>query len=340
MTFDFNFWFGFLGLILTLIFGILSIILYKSKKYPGGLTFIEEQATGLFDMLVKNFPEISITFNSKPIDSQIVLLKGFIINSGAIDIKDNMVEEKLTLNLPEKFKWLSAKIVDASYIGKSNLEIIGDNQIVFNLGLFRKNEFIRFEALADIPVIKDTNLSSRQIFKNELNFLHRIADTGKVESRPIELELPKLNTYYRISKMAIPIVFLIYLNIVTLNFNKFNIPLREFQYNLSLDTNKTITAKAKPIADSNIQLLSSNGSKKDTITIAEFNTTLNQVLIKDWKGDDFFEDFIGRSMVWLFIIFFTIIFLLTSPWLFNPLMEYRKIKKLRNVLKLDQKLNE
>lgn len=68
MTFDLNFWIGISGVIATFVFGVLSIYLVKVRRYPGHLTFIQEQIIGLFDSIVKNFPQISITYDTKNID--------------------------------------------------------------------------------------------------------------------------------------------------------------------------------------------------------------------------------------------------------------------------------
>ncbi len=49
-----------LGVILTAIFGFLSIDLIKRKKNPGKLTLVKQSTLGLFNNIAKNFDEISI----------------------------------------------------------------------------------------------------------------------------------------------------------------------------------------------------------------------------------------------------------------------------------------
>jgi uncharacterized pyridoxamine 5'-phosphate oxidase family protein len=251
MNFDMNFWLGFLGFLATVIFGVLSVYLVKSKKYPGGLTFISEQTIGLFDSIIKNFPQIAITYNNKSIDQQIVLLKGFIVNSGAIDIKDDMVEENLKLKLPENFKWLSVKIVDSTKGSKATTTIASDNELVFHLGLFRKNEFLRFEALADVPQSADKNTSANSILTEELKFEHRIADTSKVEIRPMDLELPNLKKRL-LPKIIMPAFLLVYIVVLIFLVGRKDI-LSEFHY--CLKDGDTITVlRATPHINNTVEL--------------------------------------------------------------------------------------
>lgn len=91
---DFNFLLGIFGFIATLIFGVLSIYLYIRKRYPVSIVYIEEQAVGLFDSIVKNFPNITILHDNKVINESLVLLKGSIVNDGSADIKESPLARK------------------------------------------------------------------------------------------------------------------------------------------------------------------------------------------------------------------------------------------------------
>lgn len=334
MTFDINFWLGFLGFLATIIFGILSIYLVKSKKYPGGLTFISEETIGLFDSIIKNFPQIAITYNDKNINQQIVLLKGFIVNTGSIDIKDDLVEENLKLKLPTNFKWLNVKIVDSTKGSKASTTIAAENELIFHLGLFRKNEFLRFEALADVPQSTENKASATIILTEELKFEHRIADTDKVEIRPMDLELPNLkNKLYK--KILMPAVLMIYLIGLTFLINQKGI-LSEFQYILK-EGNVIITTKALPhFENKTVELKRVDGADYKTIPLKEFNEKLQRTEIKEWSSNNWISKFIGLDFYAMIIILFGIMFVFTvSTNLLFPYKEYRKIKKIRETLNLN-----
>ncbi len=333
MKLDINIWLGFLGVFSTIIFGFLSIYWVKSKRYPGRLTFITEHTIGLFDSIIKNFPQIAITYNNKAIDQQLVLLKGFILNTGSIDIKDDMVEENLKLILPEKFKWLSAKIVDSTKGSKPTTTIASENELIFSLGLFRKTEFLRFEALADIPQSSDNQVSATQLLTKELKFYHRIADTNKVEIRPINLELPNLKNdlFGRILLPAMLFIGLIFMLLAFSNEEK----LGEFHFHQKVG-GSILELRAKPHIDNNVDLIDVSGKKIKTIPIEEFNTNFEKVEIKKPIFNSWFSKIIDDYFFIIFLTILGVMFMITIlTFIINPIREYREIKKIRQTLNLD-----
>lgn len=334
MKIDINFWLGSLGFLATVIFGILSVYLVKSKKYPGGLTFISEQTIGLFDSIIKNFPQIAITYNNKSIDQQIVLLKGFIVNSGSIDIKDDMVEENLKLKLPENFKWLNVKIVDSTKGSKASTTIASDNELVFHLGLFRKNEFLRFEALADVPQTADKKISATTILTEEIKFEHRIADTSKVEIRPMDLELPNLKRKL-LPKVIFTTILLIYIIALIFLFRRSDV-LSEFHYCLKEGDSITML-RATPNINNTVELKKIDGSDYKTIPLQEFNANFQKTEIKKWTSNSWFGDIFGGGIFWIVIVLMGVMFVFSVSIVVSPFMDYRKIKKLRETLNLNEK---
>src|SRR5207245_2650945 len=88
----------------------------------------------------------------------------------------------LAFALPSDFRWLTAKIVGTSGNVKASLAI-QDSSLVFATGLFRCNEFIRFQAIAEVPangVKKNETIEDR--LDKAISITHRIADTQKVAS--------------------------------------------------------------------------------------------------------------------------------------------------------------
>ncbi|MBI1226256.1 MAG: hypothetical protein GC192_13565 [Bacteroidetes bacterium] len=169
--------FTILGTILTLGFGVFSFYtFFKGNKYPGKLSFQLDNSIDLYDEVVKNFNELIITFKGKEINKNFNLLRGYLINSGNLDISSQLIENRVKLILPK-----SSEVHDAKVIGHSNnlkVELIkSDNSVIFDMGLFRKNEFIHFEILSEVP-------ESIKKVEEQIKFEHRIANTSKIKIFP------------------------------------------------------------------------------------------------------------------------------------------------------------
>lgn len=178
-----------LGIAATVVFGVWGIIIVVRRRYPGQLTYVKESYIGLFDSIVKNVPELAVLYNKMPVGQGLVLIKGAILNTGSKDITDTMVEQKLAFVLPADFRWLTAKVVGSSGSVKASIAI-QDNSLIFSTGLFRCNEFIRFQAIAEAPIDsaaedKKTATIEERLDK-AISITHRIADTQKVA----KVELP------------------------------------------------------------------------------------------------------------------------------------------------------
>jgi hypothetical protein len=124
-----------------------------------------------------------------------VLLKGYIMNTGSKDITPDMVEEPLALKLQEGFKWLDAKAIPYKTQVKASLAIKDDTTAEFNFGLFRVDELVKFEALAEVPagqpeLENNKQESAKQKLKDSMHFVHRIADTRKIIASRLPLLLP------------------------------------------------------------------------------------------------------------------------------------------------------
>jgi hypothetical protein len=105
------------------VFGVLATILFGGwslyyaivgRRYPGRISFIQEDCIGLFDSIVRNFPEIVISYKNTPVGKDLVLLKGAFLNTGTKDVTKEMVAVPLTVALPAAHHWLTARVVAAS----------------------------------------------------------------------------------------------------------------------------------------------------------------------------------------------------------------------------------
>ena len=186
---------GILGVIFTTVFGLWAVYLVLRHKDPGHVTFIKEDVIGLFDDIVRNLPDLQVLYKNKPVDKNLVLLKGYFVNTGRKDITADMVDDPLTIILPKEYLWLQAKVVSGQV--KANDPEIKNELLEFNLGrLFRCNEYLGFEALAEIPLSdhqsdEDGKQSYGKQLLDSLKFSHRIADTGKVDIKDLPPSIRK-----------------------------------------------------------------------------------------------------------------------------------------------------
>lgn len=166
-----------IGVIISLIFGVVGIYLaVRKQQYPGEITFIKESIVSLFGEIVEHIENLQITYKTQPIQRNLVLLKGHLLNTGSIDITQEKVKGNLTAILPEGYRWLESKIIATSSGLESNLSIYQENELSFDLGLFRRDETISFQALAQIPPAENEKKIS-DLFDKVLIWHHRIAET-------------------------------------------------------------------------------------------------------------------------------------------------------------------
>jgi len=195
---------GILGLLMTVVFGALSVYLFFTRRYPGQITLVRESTIALFDSIVKNFSNLTVLYNTLPVSEGLVLLKGAFVNTGSKDISKDMVRENLCLRLPEKFTWRSAKVVSSSPSVHAEAKL-SSQDITFDIDLFRCKEFVRFEAVVEVPVGTTGQSESGQSLENRLHralqVRHRIADTQKVKVREFPDEVSAIR---QIKKLWFP----------------------------------------------------------------------------------------------------------------------------------------
>jgi len=329
MSLDFNFLIGVLGIVLTIASTVLSIYLFKRKRYPGSITYIEDQSTGLFNALVKNFSEITITYDSKSISQQLALLKGFLINDGSIDINPNMIEQDLTLELPNGFNWLSVKVVDQSMGNKSIMKIISDNKIEVKLGLFRKNEYIAFEALSEVTV-KGQEFDSGNALSENLFFSHRIADTDKVKKQNPDLKKARF--------WNSNIWFLLFMSVGMLAFVfwMLTLKIREIAYSVDIPENHRAIAVYPDVKnDSLVNLVEENGKLYKTVSVKQLNgISIKQLHIGHGRG----YNFIGKVIITVIVFFFILGALFFIYIVFSNYIDYKKAVRIKRILNLNSGL--
>ena len=255
-----------IGVIITLIASGLGIHLMLKRRYTGQITFVREASLGLFDSIVKNLPELSVLYKEKPVGQGLVLLKGAILNNGSRDITEAMIEEKLSFNLPEGFKWLTAKVVSASPKVHGRV-FVSTNKITFETGLFRCNEHIRFEALAEVPIEEDDTDDVENKLEKGLEITHRIADTKKVDTR----ELPNLSrSAKQLRRGLTALIFAVACAVVIIGWYHFLGWPAKTNFIITTEHNKTIEVRIVSKLDGTIKVRGVDEKYEEIVSINDF----------------------------------------------------------------------
>jgi len=249
-----------LGILATVLFGVGSVHLVIRRHYPGQITLVVDDCIGLFETIVKNFPELAVLYQEQPVSHGLVLFKGTFLNSGKKDITPEMVENKLTLGLPEDFKWLAAKTIGSSPNVQASVET-ESNSLRFSTGLFRCQEYFKFEALAEVPVPdKDKSIKAKLVA--EMKPVHRIADTGKIR----EVSLPQeAYTKRRFRKRIIMPCAMILAGLVIFGITLFTGFPAELHFQIPQQDGSVAEVTAKPRLDGSIHIRSKTHDIDDKV---------------------------------------------------------------------------
>lgn len=227
------------------------------------------QVIELFDAIGSTFDDLLVTYSGNPVTENLVLLNGAFINSGRTDISPSMVEQPITVSLPEGYCWLLGKVVASN--AEANLEIVNDQSFEIRTGLFRCGEFVKFHALARLPDVNSDLSNSKELMKN-ITFSHRITNTKEVKS--MELDDPKkssANLKRRIWPFSIflavtigMIVFVIYTGLP-----------KRLSYNYAVSVSKTEAVVVQIQADDTVHIESTESEFEDEISFDEFVTKIS-----------------------------------------------------------------
>ncbi len=297
------------------------------RHYPGRITFVKEGCIGLFDSIVRNFPEIVITYDNSPVGQNLVLLKGAFLNTGTKDITKEMVAERLTIALPPEYAWLTARVGGASPEVTGAISRSEDrSKLSFDLGLFRCGEYIRFEALAEVPVPSGKQGgSASDNLKKALSFEHRIADTRKIDSREISIsDYRRKRIWIQVGVLAAQAIATTFL--LAMEFRTGD-PLQagDLQFWLTADNSKTVLVSVTPIANGNLRLRGVKEKFETVMPVEEF------FYRRKWKPT-ITKCYCGIASVLMFVA----IILLSSGLAAALLRSLRRESRLRSVLALSR----
>ena len=253
--------FGLIGILATVIFGLLALFYVRKHKYPGKITFVKILSIGLLSDLIKNFKDISISYQNTPIKENLFLLKASIFNDGNMDIDDQMVKKPLSIVLYDGFKWMDLKLIDVSPNVQCSYSIKNyKKSLVWDLGLFRIGEYISFETLIEAPM----SFKTSEDIINKIGFDSRIANCSVRKKA-----FPNKPTFIDVSYF-IGILFLLPLIIFVYSlFNPFNFQKHKIHFK---DSSEKVY-KIHNYSKDKVTLLELDTNKKVHIDKLEFETS-------------------------------------------------------------------
>jgi hypothetical protein len=277
--------FGILGIAATVMFGGLSVYLFVTRRYPGQITFIREDAIALFDSIVKNFPDLKVLYQDRPVTEGLVLLKGAFVNTGSKDITPDMVAEPVKLALPDGFRWCGARIISHSPDHHGTLTL-GEQEISCHTAMFRCGEHVRFEAVAEVPVQNraegDPEKKMERRLVSALKLTHRIADTQEVKVRDFPDEMYARR---RLKRFRVPLIMFALLVLFLLGMYLFACP-AEVLFTIPRE-GRQIEVTATPRTDGSVRLKGTQEKGfRETVTAQEFFATpgLHARTAVDWSS--------------------------------------------------------
>jgi len=267
------------GVLATTIFGAWAIAAAFRFSRNVRITYALDQMIALTDDIAQNFADLAVIFRGEPVSANLVLLKGYLINTGRRDIAREMIEDQISIHVPPEFEWVDSKVVETSPSLHAEARLMSAQEIEFTTGLWKKKEYMKFEALAKVPVVEagpDNPPDERPTvrLRKAISFTHRISDSDRIEetrvprpsriaSTPFPLALmglTKLKLIIAAVSIAFGIAFLVAGQSGFMSF-------KQLGYSLSVDgTERVVTPTVKKDA----VLLSGDDGFSHESSLAEF----------------------------------------------------------------------
>jgi hypothetical protein len=313
------------GVLATILFGAWAIILAVRHGYPGQITFVKEQTIALFDEIVRNLPDLSVLYRQAPISPNLILVRAALVNTGKKDIAASMVDDPLTLLLPSDCKWLSPTIIGTSRGVNASLDQPHDTRLILKASLLRCKEFVRFQALAEVPPAASEERSapresSEKRFGSTLRFEHRIQDTQPVR-RVVLGELEKTRKRLRLN-MVLPGIGLVLVIIMSFFASRTGF-FKQLAYQFQREPGKTVSVTVQMTGGPLLSVRSLDGSFRDRLPPQEF-------FQKCSGAPTVIEDRSGFVLVLCVVTVFYVI--LPSTIAIASLWQYRSEVRLRRIL--------
>jgi len=316
-----NMFLGLLGIIITIIVGVMGIIYtYRIRNIPK-ITFLEQDFFSLFESIIKNMDGINITFENIQINPSLLMLKASFINNGTIDIDSSMVHEPLKIKLPENCKWKRIKITKASPNVNINFKM-SDIVTEFDWDLLKRNEYFSFDALIEIidNQKESIEIDNEYIVKiyEKISISHRITNLEKIN----EENLYSIMKSKRLKRLMFPLISTLVLGLVLLTLI-FIVPdqsLSSTHYIIKDLKNNNMEIKLIYLKNDNILIKSIDNKYKEVLAVDEFVKRYNITL-----------KVIKNTMIIYVFAFFALLGILMS---ISGLINYLFIKRKENYIKM------
>lgn len=303
---------GIIGVALTIIFGVVSVILAgRKKKYPKRMEFYVLDNVRIISPLVRKYDSIKLLHNDKDIQN-VSFLRGMCLCVGDEDVilTSDSLKGGLQLSLPRGYKWLEVHPQECS----NGLEIKciidekAPNNLFISSKLFKREEAFTFDAYIEGDV-------ESRLLNDDIKISHRLNNAEKMLSRQINI----LNVSRKKSKLWFNCIMLVLyiLLFATIYMEYYDRPVRYVE-----KTNSKTIYSVSLVGDS---LLAVSNSKNGVlpwdntiVPIQEFNDkfTINCKVSEKTIGTEIVMLGLPIVMLLLFIIILVLRFI-----------EYRRLKK-------------
>lgn len=310
------------GIAVSILFGLWGIYLaVRRVKYPANLTFVREQSVTLLGDFAQKIPNLSILYKDTPVAKNVVLISGYLVNNGALDLTREMTEEALTCSLPPESMWLEFKVMTSAPSLQVTSELLDARNARLEFGLFRRDESFSFQALVQLGErhadVKATD------FADTLLWRHRIASLGEVKTVQMPAQSKRSKVAIWAKRGFIGLTFITYLFIGFSQITNLG-PLGKspsLVFTAVLD-GKSTTVRLLPIKDGITTIKDVKTGNSKNVDLEAYSKTIVFTPVWTDKGD---SSWMNLSLG-AFSVFASFMFLVTS---FAP--EYRRFKLTRLV---------
>ena len=262
----------FIGLLLTIVFGIYSIWTYRKSKKGVCLEFKNVQCYSLFRDDVTRL-NIEIIYNKISVSNTLILFKGKLINTGQFDVDKNRIFDPLKVNITKNFEWLEVRPTSTPGNSTSTIKILTSNQIQIDWDLLKIGEYIEFEALV---VDNSSNKEeSTIVFYNGITFECRITDLNNVVKEDMFPNSASDNFFDKLFNLLpyFLMIFGIYILISEYyGYIEFTPKVINIEYKVDNGKSKRVVI-IQPIDGNNIQIRDVNSDEKSRVSVDNFNQT-------------------------------------------------------------------
>lgn len=268
-------YYGEIGIILTICFGIYSIWVYKKTKKNIALEFKNIECYTLFEKDVNRL-NIKLSYNEQAITNSLLLLKGALINIGKEDIDKNRIFKPIIIKCNENFKWIEIKNTSQDINNLTKIELLSETEILVEWDLLKSGEKIEFESLIELKDKKIDEYIVINEFINNLDFNFRITDLNKINIQKEEDPFHE-SLLIKLVKQYIPyVVILSGLSFISSYLFNYPLDLNIFKPKYTINSGKS-NDEYEIFAKKDTLVLLNNKSVKKEISVNDFNNNLKIV---------------------------------------------------------------